>query len=686
MGAWRVLRIGVAVAAVSGSSPAAAAVLADEGDVAGRLHLLDVPYVPQSEALCGGAALAMVQRYWGKPRVLAEDFTDLVDPGGAGIGTGTLRQAAAIDGWTAIAFVGSPSGLHDHLAAGRPVIALLRVRSSFHYVVLVGQADGRVVFHDPAVGPFREVPEEEFLSAWGPTDRWALLVLPPTPGRERRVPEPDAGAVARPGPPDRCTARVDAGVLLARRGDVSGAEREFLAAQLLCPESAAPLRERSGLRFLAEDWSGAASLAESALDLDPNDTHAWRLLAGSRFLAGDEEGAVAAWNHLSEPRIDLTRIQGLDRIRYSAVAAQLRLPPGRLLTPGALRQARRRLAEVPARSESRLSLKPGAEGVAQVDVALLERPPVFGGARDVGSAGLRALVSRELAVDVASPTGNGELWSARWRWWENRPSVSLELAVPAAGGRPGVWRLTGLRDRQAYSLAATPAPVSREERRRSSLSFSDWVGPDIRAGIGVALDEWIDRGAHVSLESSVETRWARDRMALGAKLARWVHLDGGAPFGAGGLSARWSSSGMERRDAWQGDLGISAATSGAPLALWSGAGTGHGRTPLLRAHPLLDGGVVQGAMFGRTLLHGTVERQAWRWTVGPVQLGEALFLDGARAWGTGRPGGSRWQLDGGGGLRLRGLGQSGQFRIDVARGLVDGKFAASVAWQAAGSG
>src|SRR6267142_130590 len=49
------------------------------------VRLLDVPYVPQSEALCGGAALAMVLRYWGEPRVRAEDFGRLIAPGEQGI-------------------------------------------------------------------------------------------------------------------------------------------------------------------------------------------------------------------------------------------------------------------------------------------------------------------------------------------------------------------------------------------------------------------------------------------------------------------------------------------------------------------------------------------------------------------------------------------------------------------------
>jgi hypothetical protein len=313
---------------------------------------------------------------------------------------------------------------------------------------------------------------------------------------------------------------------------------------------------------------------------------------------------------------------------------------------------------------------------------------VFDGPWDVGSAGIKALVGREITLDVASPTGNGELWTAGWRWWQDRPRVSLALAVPAAGGRPGIWRLDGFWERQTYaarvvsgSSGAPRSQVTREERRRTALSFSDWIGPDVRLEIGAALDTWVDRGSHLSLEGSVETRWARDRLALGAQMARWVSLASGAPFGAGGLSLEWSSSGLEKCDAWQGRLGMSGTTSEAPLALWSGAGTGYGRAPLLRAHPLLNEGVVEGSVFGRTLIHGTIERQAWPWKLGLLQLGWALFVDGAKPWDTGLNGRIPWQVDGGTGLRVRGLGMQGQLRIDAARGFNDGNSAISIGWQ-----
>lgn len=689
MGSIRAIGVCVAAAALFGSAPAAAEVPAVATGVREPVRLLDVPYVPQSGALCGGAALAMVLRYWGATGVLAEDFAKLVEPDRDGIRTGVLVDAVETYGWTALPLSGTAAEVAVQLAQGRPVIALIRAGAdAYHYVVIVAWTEGLVVLHDPNVGPFRTMPEGEFAAAWSGSERWALLVLPPPATEELGAQGAATADPAATAAPDSCRAMVEAGISLARQGHTEEAERAFLAAQSSCPADAAPLRERSGLRFRAGDWTGAVRLAESALALAPSDVPARRLLAGSRFLAGDVDGALLAWNHLSEPLTDLTRIDGLMRTRYSVVAVQVDLPPGRLLTPHAFRRAHRRLADLPTLSEFRLSLRPLPDGHAQVDLALLERPLVFGGPWDIGRAGVKALTDREITLEVASPTGNGELWSAGWRWWRDRPRVSVGLAVPAAGGRPGIWRLAGFWERQTYATAALPvtdgaAPgeVIREERRRTALSFSDWLGPDIRLQVGAAMDEWADRGASLSLDGAVETRWARDRLSLEGWVARWVSLKGGAAFGAGGLSCRMSSSGLESRDACLGELGISSATAEAPLALWSGAGTGSGRAALLRAHPLLSGGVLQGRVFGRTLVHGTIEKQAWPWRVGPLRMGWAVFVDAAKPLEAGRAERVRWQADGGAGLRLRGPGIKGRIRIDAAGGFVDGDTAVSIGWQ-----
>jgi tetratricopeptide (TPR) repeat protein len=582
---------------------------------------------------------------------------------------------------------GTPSDVKDQLAQGRPIIALLQVGSgAYHYVVLIAWANGGVIIHDPATAPFRTSSEQAFDDAWSRSGRWALLILPPQGGAPVG---PDSAAsnasthIAITG----CDAIVEDAISKSRNGDTAEAERRLLSAEALCPESAAPLRGLAGLRFKAEDWAGAARLAERALARDPDDHYTWRLLAGSRFLMGDEEGALRAWNQISEPRADLARVDGLARIRYRAVAGQLGLPPGRLLTSRAFLRARRRLAELPAQSEARLSLRPLPQGSAQVNVALLERPLLFDGPLDAGGAGLRALAEREAFLRVGSPTGNGELWTAGYSWRQERPRASLALAVPAPGGSPGIWRVEGFWERQAYAGETPSGPdgavrpsVRREERRRTALSFADWVTSNLRLEVGAALDKWSGRGAHLSLDGKIEALLAGDRLALRAHVAQWTSLERGAPFEAGGLLARWSTKHLDR-GGWLARVGVSTATSEAPLSLWPGASTGRGRAPLLRAHPLLENGVVAGRAFGRTLVHMGLERQAWMYTVKSLRFGWSLFVDGARPWDPLRSARVPWQVDAGAGIRLAGLGTRGEFRITAARGLQDGRSALSVGWE-----
>src|SRR4026208_1912066 len=63
--------------------------------------LLDVPFVAQTAALCGGASVAMVQRFWGAREVSAEDFASLVDVRENGIPASRLANAVQRQGWQA---------------------------------------------------------------------------------------------------------------------------------------------------------------------------------------------------------------------------------------------------------------------------------------------------------------------------------------------------------------------------------------------------------------------------------------------------------------------------------------------------------------------------------------------------------------------------------------------------------
>ena len=60
---------------------------------------IDVPYLPQTDALCGGAAAAMVFRYWGDAHADAQSFAPLVDRDAGGIANGVLTAAIQARGW-----------------------------------------------------------------------------------------------------------------------------------------------------------------------------------------------------------------------------------------------------------------------------------------------------------------------------------------------------------------------------------------------------------------------------------------------------------------------------------------------------------------------------------------------------------------------------------------------------------
>jgi hypothetical protein len=127
------------------------------------LTVLDVPFIAQSELLCGGAAAAMVMRYWGERGVDAESFQALVDRKAGGIRTDALAATLRARRWTAVEVRGSPEALARELLQGRPVISLVEDRpGTYHYVVVVARNADGVIFHDPARAPFRVASAAEF--------------------------------------------------------------------------------------------------------------------------------------------------------------------------------------------------------------------------------------------------------------------------------------------------------------------------------------------------------------------------------------------------------------------------------------------------------------------------------------------------------------------------------------------
>ena len=192
-------------------------------DASGSARLLDVPYLPQTEDLCGGAAVAMVLRYWGERQAVPEDFAALVDRSASGIRTDVLTSDVKRRGWQALPFNAGPSPsstwMREQIDRGRPVIALIEVRPNrYHYVVVVAWTSDRVIVHDPARAPFRLLSRAEFDRAWTAAGDWALLLLPP----EGRSLERSAASASRvmdvPSRADACGDLVQEMVGLARTG------------------------------------------------------------------------------------------------------------------------------------------------------------------------------------------------------------------------------------------------------------------------------------------------------------------------------------------------------------------------------------------------------------------------------------------------------------------------------------
>jgi hypothetical protein len=329
---------------------------------------------------------------------------------------------------------------------------------------------------------------------------------------------------------------------------------------------------------------------------------------------------------------------------------------------------------VPAVAAARVSFQPRENGQAQIDVSVLERtraPTTYASWLGIG---LRAATERELATSLSSVSGGGDLVTASWRWWAHRPMIAVSYAAPGLGG---VWRFDASRETQTFGASA-PASIE-ETRTRAGLEIGNWIDQRTRVLGGVAIEDWTDRPRTAAASGRVEFWPLVDRLALEAGGAVWRGT--GAAFGGADAAARWRSPVASTGTVWRADAGGRLVTASSPASIWPGGDTGHARDVLLRAHPLLDGGVIRGGVFGRRLAFGAVEVQHWlKPGKYPVRIAPAAFVDIARASRGLASSLTRTQVDAGVGVRLS-LPGTGVLRADLAHGLRDGHTAFSVGWQ-----
>jgi len=638
---------------------------AEAGQTSRPLALLDVPFISQSEALCGGAAAAMVMRYWGARGLDAESFAHLVDRSAAGIRTTALIDDIRRRGWTAAALAGTHDAIARELSAGRPVLALIEDRpGTFHYIVIVGAAPRAIVYHDPARTAFRTMSGQEFERRWSAADRWMAVVAPPA-GEAETVERPAASAALGDAP---CDLLIAEGVRLAQGNDLDAAERRLTEA-LSCG-GPAPLRELAGLRLLQRRWSEVADLSSAALAEDPSDAHAWRLLATSRFIQDDRTGALDAWNRVGEPRVDLIRVDGLVRTRQRIV--EKLLPVGRddLLTSGRLLQARRRLRELPSAASAELTFVPVPSGLAELRAAIDERPLFPADRSTLATIGVNAAIRREAEVSTGALTGGGERIAIGWRFWPGRPRVSAALTAPAPWG--GLWSVDAFIERQPFTDASIPT----SRRRGAHATASEWIVPWARASVRGGVERWDGTGTFGVLGAGVRLLTNDERVEARVDVTGW---NGPASFGVFESAAIVRSRAGRRGHVFVARAGVGVASSRSPADLWFGGDTGRARPVLLRAHPLIADGQIRAAQIGRHLLYTSGEAQRWWPGKAGVRFGAAAFVDIASV-DRRADAGARTDADVGIGARLAIPGIRGALRLDVAKGLRDGATAVSLVY------
>ena len=701
----------------------------------------EVPFLPQTPDLCGGAAVAMVFRYWGDTQADVQQFAPLVDRKAGGIAQTALVAAVRERGWQATAFTGSVDALRGHLGRRQPIVVLLHDRGRrYHYVVVTAVDTAGVTVHDPSWGPSRLIRHDEFARRWGAARFWSLAIVPGAariPGRSedrplqtlqtedrplqtqvvgdgllqtqvvgdgllqtqvvgdgllqmqivgdglQAVPVPVPAAAAT------CDGLLDAAITDMQQRGLHDADAILGRVRAECPASAGPLRELAGVRFAERRWNDAAALARQALALDPNDGYAIDVLGSSLFMLDDATGALRVWNRIGKPRLDTVRIEGLHHTRYDTVAAAVAPPPHALLTPEMFALATRRVNELPDRSSARLTLRPDADGTATLDAAIAERQTLPRGIASWTGSSVRAAVDREAGVSIPGFSGQGDVWSARWRWWEHRPRVAFGVAAPRVAGLPGVWRVDASWERETYRLGSTESPALLvQSHTHGGLAVSDWITSNVRYSVGGGLDAWDTFGKAASIGGSLERRLFEDRVSLGTDATAWMPLGGGRAFSAFGAHVSSTSvppGGDPGRQLWAyaTRFGVQRVSNNAPLGLWPGAGDGHARAPLLRAHPLLDDGIIDmtgRSAFGRTIESATLEGQRWFGRPALVHLGVAAFADMAIATRAASERGGSSNVDVGGGVRVRLPGSARVIRIDLAYGLSDHANALTLGW------
>ena len=347
------------------------------------------------------------------------------------------------------------------------------------------------------------------------------------------------------------------------------------------------------------------------------------------------------------------------------------VPPKALLTPGLFELSARRLNDLPSAIGTRVEFVPRPSGLADVRAHVVERPVVPTDVWSYVAIGLLAAARNEVSVSTGALTGGGERVTAGWRFWPGRPRVNLEVLAPARWG--GLWGVDAFAERQPFS----DDTFQTARRAGTGLTLANWIMPWARVSARGGIDSWDGLGTYGNAAAGLRFASRRDRVVVGVDGASWFGED---QFSSLAASVRLLSNHERRGRTFIVRAGGGTATSATPADLWFAGDTGTVRPALLRAHPIVDDGMLQSERLGRGIAHVSGETRQW-WTIRSViQIGAGLFVDAVRIERRAAEDG-RGDVDVGGGLRLGFPGLDGVFRFDIGKGLRDGNTAVSFVYE-----
>jgi hypothetical protein len=274
------------------------------------------------------------------------------------------------------------------------------------------------------------------------------------------------------------------------------------------------------------------------------------------------------------------------------------------------------------------------------------------------------------------------VWKGSWRFWSNRPRVAFAFVAPRVSGLRGIWSVDASWAMETFA-ADDATSLLRESRTHGGIGVTDWLSATWRYSLRAGVDRWSGNRRAASIGATLERRLFGDRVAIIVDGERWTSLAHSPDFASAGLRATWTSPLTAAGWAYAADAGLQRVSAAAPAGLWPGAGDGHGRAELLRAHPLLDGGVInvtKSTAFGRQVTFANAEAQRWVQGPMPARFGIALFADLANASHSFNDTALPLQVDVGAGLRIKVPAVSRVIRIDFAHGLRDGANAVTAGW------